>query len=180
MIEALVLALALAMDAFAVALAQGARFRPGAIPTLVIAGAFGLAQGGMALAGWALGSATLGFVEAVDHWIAFVLLALIGAQMIRGSGDDDDDRRLVGGALIVTAFATSIDAFAAGITLPTLDVPVGTATAWIAGVTFVLSLVAALSGRAIGAHFGRPAEIAGGLALIALGAKIVLEHTGVI
>ncbi|OBX18800.1 hypothetical protein A9995_09525 [Erythrobacter sp. QSSC1-22B] len=178
MIEGLFLAFALAMDAFAVALTQGARFRPRVWHGLGIAAAFGLAQGIMPLIGWALGAAALVFIAHLDHWIASVLLGLLGIQMIRGSGDDDAAPKLRGMALLVAAIATSIDALAAGITLPTLELSPLVAAGLIAAVTFVLSAAGVLSGRIASDGLGRWAERAGGVILIALGTKILAEHSG--
>jgi putative Mn2+ efflux pump MntP len=176
MIAALLLALALAMDAFAVALTQGARFRPGAGGAFAIGATFGVFQGVMPLIGWGIGAVALAYVAAVDHWIAFALLALLGARMLLGGGDDNV-QRLTGGALLVAGVATSIDALAAGITLPALAVVPLLACALIGGVTFALSGAGVLLGRAAGDRFGRPAEIFGGLVLIALGCRILYEHT---
>ena len=179
---ALILALALAMDAFAVALTQGARFRPAPRRTAAIALAFGTAQGVMPLIGWAIGAIALALVEAWDHWIAFGLLAFLGLRMIFASDDKHDGdqavRPLAGIALFVAAIATSIDALAAGIALPTLDIaPLSTALV-IATVTFVLSAIGVSLGKSAGDRFGRPAEIAGGVILIALGLNILARHTG--
>ena len=178
MIEGLFLALALAMDAFAVALTQGARFRPRVLPGIGIAAAFGVAQGVMPLIGWALGAMALVFVAELDHWIAFALLGILGIQMIRGGEDEEAAPKLRGLALLAAAIATSIDALAAGITLPTLDLSPLLAAALIAVVTFALSAVGVLSGRIAGDGYGRWAERAGGVILIALGTKILAEHSG--
>lgn len=178
MIAALALAVALAMDAFAVALTQGARFRHDWRSVAAIALAFGLFQGGMPLAGWLLGSFALPLVEAWDHWIAGGLLAALGVQMIWfGEHEGDGPARLSGFALLAAAVATSIDAFAAGITLPTMDFPPLATCGLIALVTAVLSAIAIELGQRAGDRFGRHAEIAGGVMLIALGAKIVFDHT---
>lgn len=177
MIAALALALALAMDAFAVALTQGARFRHDWRSVAAIALAFGLFQGGMPLLGWQLGSLALPLVEAWDHWIAGGLLAFLGIQMIWiGEADGDGPPKLSGLALLAAAVATSIDAFAAGITLPTLGVPPLASCALIAVVTSALSALAIELGQRAGDRFGRHAEVAGGVVLIALGAKIAFEH----
>ena len=180
MIAALLLAFALAMDAFAVALVQGARFRPAIGAALGIALAFGLAQGAMALAGWGMGVAAFQYIAAIDHWIAFALLAFIGVQMIREGEHDEALRPLTGTALLVAAIATSIDALAAGITLPTLDYAPLVAAALIALVTLLMSVVGVQIGKSAGDRFGRPAEVLGGVILIGLGIRIVLEHSGVI
>lgn len=178
MIAATLLAIALAMDAFAVALVQGARVRPALGAMLAIALAFGAAQGLMALIGWGLGTAVVAYIAAFDHWIAFALLSLIGVHMIRAEEHDEAARPLRGLSLFAAAIATSLDALAAGITLPTLDTPPLLAVALIAGVTFVLSLAGVQLGRVAGERYGRPAEVLGGVILIALGCKILAEHTG--
>lgn len=176
----LLLAFALAMDAFCVSVAQGASVRPGWGGALRMALAFGVAQGVMPLVGWGLGQAFAGVIERVDHWIAFVLLAAIGGKMIHEAFDDDDApaAALSGMGLLTAAFATSVDAAAAGITLPTLGLPVGLAVGTIGAVTALLCLFGARAGGAIGARAGRKAEVIGGVVLIGLGLRILLQHTG--
>lgn len=177
LLSALALALALAMDAFAVALTQGARFRHDWRSVATIALAFGAFQGGMPLAGWLLGSFALPLVEAWDHWIAGGLLVFLGAQMIWiGEAEGEGPPRFSGAALLAAAVATSIDAFAAGITLPTMGLPPLAVCGLIAAVTAILSAIAIRLGQRAGDRFGRHAEIAGGVMLIALGAKIAFEH----
>lgn len=179
MFALLLLALALAMDAFAVALTQGARFRPGWAGGAAIAGTFGLFQGVMPLIGWGIGTAALAYVAAVDHWIAFGLLVFLGGRMLIGQSDDDGaDAALTGKALLVAGVATSIDALAAGITLPTLSVAPLNAGLVIGLVTLVLSALGVMLGRMAGDAFGTWAERLGGVILIALGAKILAEHSG--
>lgn len=178
MIEALLLALALAMDAFAVALTQGARFRPSLRGGLAIAATFGLFQAVMPLAGWGIGTVAFGLVEAVDHWIAFGLLTFLGLRMLRGHvGEEEASRKLTGRALIVAGVATSVDALAAGITLPTLEIAPLTAAALIGLVTFALSGIGVMLGRSAGDRWGIWAERAGGVVLIALGTHILAAHT---
>lgn len=179
MTEATLLAIALAMDAFAVALTQGARFRPAWGGAIAIALTFGLFQAVMPLIGWAIGSFAIAYVEAVDHWIAFGLLCFLGVRMLSGHvGEAEASRALTGTALVVAGVATSIDALAAGITLPTLAVPVLTAVAMIGGVTAAMSAVGVALGRVAGDRLGAWAERTGGVILIALGCKILAEHTG--
>lgn len=189
MIAALFLAFALAMDAFAVALAQGARFRPGVRGALAIACTFGVFQAVMPLVGWGIGAAAFASIAALDHWIAFGLLTILGLRMLGGDAGAGDGgagdggageaaRALTGTALAVAGVATSIDALAAGITLPALDVSPITAAALIGGVTFGLSGAGVWLGRVAGDALGPWAERAGGAILIALGAKILAEHTG--
>ena len=179
MTEALLLALALAMDAFAVALTQGAKFRPDARGGLAIALTFGVFQALMPLAGWVIGAVALIYVEAVDHWIAFGLLAFLGVRMLGGHvGEDEADHALTGRALLLAGVATSVDALAAGITLPTLDISPLIAVALIGLVTFVMSAGGVMLGRIAGDTWGEWAERAGGVILIGLGFKILAEHTG--
>jgi len=178
-IAAILLAFALAMDAFAVALTQGAKFRPGARGGLAIAFTFGAFQALMPLAGWLIGAVALAYVEAVDHWIAFGLLGFLGVRMLGGHvGEEEAARALTGRALVVAGVATSIDALAAGITLPTLGVPPLLAVALIGIVTFAMSSAGVLLGRRAGDHLGEWAERAGGVILIGLGVKILAEHSG--
>lgn len=178
MITVLLLAFALAVDAFAVALTQGARFRPSPGGGLAIALTFGMFQAVMPLIGWGIGAFALGYVEAVDHWIAFGLLTFLGLRMIGGQSGEDEARALTGTALLVAGVATSIDALAAGITLPTLGVAPMIAIALIGIVTFILSGAGVMLGRVAGDRWGAWAERAGGVILIGLGAKILAEHTG--
>ena len=173
----LLLALALAMDAFAVAATQGASFRPSPGDSARIALLFGLFQGVMPLIGWALGAAALDLIAPIDHWIAFVLLGFLGVRMIRGD-DDDIARPLAGWPLFVAAIATSVDALAAGITFPALGLPPIETAIVIALVTAIMSWIGVAVGAHAGDRFGRPAEIVGGLVLIALGVHILAEHLG--
>lgn len=179
MIEALLLALALAMDAFAVALTQGAKFRPSVRGGLAIALTFGVFQALMPLAGWVIGAVALVYVEAVDHWIAFGLLAFLGVRMLGGHvGEEEATHALTGRALLLAGVATSVDALAAGITLPALAVEPLLAVALIGLVTFAMSGAGVWLGRIAGDRWGTWAERAGGVILIALGCKILAEHTG--
>jgi putative Mn2+ efflux pump MntP len=179
MIEALLLAVALAMDAFAVALTQGARFRPSVAGGVAIALTFGVFQALMPLAGWGIGAVAFAYIEAVDHWIAFGLLGFLGVRMLGGHvGEEEAGHALTGKALLIAGVATSIDALAAGITLPTLSVAPLVAVALIGGVTFAMSGVGVALGRIAGDRFGTWAERAGGIILIGLGCKILAEHTG--
>jgi manganese efflux pump family protein len=179
MIAAILLAFALAMDAFAVALTQGAKFRPSAAGGFAIALTFGVFQALMPLAGWGIGAVALAYVEAVDHWIAFGLLAFLGVRMLGGHvGDEEAAHALTGRTLLIAGVATSIDALAAGITLPTLGVSPWLAVALIGLVTVALSGAGVVLGRRAGDHLGTWAERAGGVILIGLGCKILAEHTG--
>ena len=179
----ILLALALSMDAFAAALSQGAAARPSATlaGALRIGAAFGSAQAIMPLLGWALGLAFASMIRDMDHWIAFVLLAAIGGRMVHAafaSGVDDNDSipLITGWALASVAVATSIDAAAAGVTIAFLRQPVLVTCAVIGTVTFLLSIAGVLLGGALGSVVGKRAELLGGLVLIGLGCKILIEH----
>lgn len=177
MVSVSILALALAMDAFAVSLAQGAAGQMRVSGALKLALAFGFAQGVMPMIGWGLGTAFAGWIESVDHWIAFALLTGLGVNMIRASREDTEaNPALSGWSLFAAAIATSIDAAAAGITLPLIAVPVGWSCAIIGVVTALLCFVGALGGNHVGKRFEGRAEIFGGVILIALGVKILVEH----
>ncbi|TAD84426.1 MAG: manganese efflux pump [Sphingomonadales bacterium] len=167
------------MDAFAVALTQGAKFRPGLRGGAAIAVTFGVFQALMPLAGWVIGAVALIYIEAVDHWIAFGLLSFLGVRMLGGHvGDEEASHALTGRALLLAGVATSIDALAAGITLPTLAVEPLVAVALIGIITAVMSAGGVLLGRVAGDRWGEWAERAGGVILIALGCKILAEHMG--
>ncbi len=177
MLAAVLLSLALAMDAFAVALTQGARFDHDWKSVTKIALVFGLFQGVMPLAGWQLGELALPLVQEWDHWIASGLLVLLGVQMIWfGEAEAGATARLSRFALIAAGVATSIDAFAAGVTLPTLGIPPLATCATISIVTAAVSLFALKLGQRVGDRFGPHAEVAGGIVLIGLGAMILVDH----
>jgi manganese efflux pump family protein len=175
----LALALGLAMDAFAVSVAQGASTRPGAGGALRIGAAFGLAQGLMPLIGWTFGAAFASAIRNVDHWVAFVLLGLLGANMLREgiAGEAATPApALIGWALLGAAVATSVDAAAAGITLPMIGAPVVIACAVIGLVTATLCVAGVRIGAASGARLGKLAEVVGGTLLILIGVKILIQH----
>lgn len=179
MFASLLLAFALAMDAFAVALTQGARFRPGARGGVAIALTFGMFQALMPLIGLGIGTFALVYVEAIDHWIAFGLLSFLGVRMLGGHvGDEKGTHALTGRTLLLAGLATSIDALAAGLTLPTLGVPPLLAVALIGIVTALMSGTGVLLGRIAGDWLGTWAERAGGIILIGLGVKILGQHSG--
>lgn len=188
--ELLVLALGLAMDATAVAAMRGfVAAKPGSVgvrarDVVVVALLFGGAQAVMPAFGWYLGEAIGPLARAFDHWIAFVLLGGLGAKMLweaRGA-NDDGEKNDVGGAvfswrvLVPLAVATSIDAFAVGITLPILEAPLLLSLVTIGVTTALCSGVAVVVGRRVGSVLGEKLELAGGLVLIALGTKILVEH----
>jgi putative Mn2+ efflux pump MntP len=180
MIEVVALAFALAMDTFAASIAEGCAVRPTPRRALLLATVFGAAQALMPLIGLALGTAAGPLIADIDHWIAFALLAVIGTRMVLGgirSNAGAAARKLLDGRMLaVVAFATSIDAAAAGMTLPLFDVAPLVACLVIGGVTFVLSFAGVMAGGRIGARLGGHAEAAGGLVLIVLGMQILAEQ----
>lgn len=178
----LLLALGLAMDAFAVSIANGSatkRFRVS--EALKIALLFGLFQGLMPVIGWAIGFSFKDFVSAADHWIAFVLLGIIGGKMIYDDlkGEDETEELAESGtgiySLLLLALATSIDALAVGFSLTFLH-SILFPVILIGLVTFVLSFTGVYLGHSY-KHFGRnKTRIIGGIILIAIGTKILIEH----
>lgn len=177
------LAVGLAMDAAAVAAARGlavGRVLPR--HALLVAVFFGGAQALMPLLGWALGTQLGALVAAWAPWIAFFLLGGLGVKMLRESWAEDDDTPSAESdpfalrAMAVLAFATSIDAFAVGVTLPMLGAPLALSIGTIGLVTAALSVLGLLAGRRFGALLGRRLDALGGVVLIGLGAKILVEH----
>jgi len=181
----LLVALGVSADAFAVALGKGLHLRGSAVRTAVVLGvSFGVAQAAMPLLGWLLGTAFAPWISGVDHWIAFVLLGLVGGKMIweaaTGRDDDVDRDGLSRREVLVLSVATSIDALAVGVTLAFLPVSIGASVALIGVTAAVLTVVGVLVGHRVGAKLGRPAEVAGGAVLIVIGTSILLEHLGVL
>ena len=183
--ELAVLAVGLSMDAFAVSVCKGLALQRVSWKECCIAGAwFGGFQALMPLLGYLLGTQFERFVTSVDHWIAFVLLGIIGGNMIREALSRDEDQldaSLACKTMLLLAVATSIDALAVGITfalLPDVDLPA--AVSFIGATTFILSAVGLKVGNVFGLKYKSRAEIAGGIILILLGVKILLEHLGVL
>ncbi len=187
------IAVGLSMDAFAVAVCKGLGMkRVDVRQAVVIALFFGAFQGLMPLVGWALGTQFERFITPVDHWIAFALLAFIGAKMLwdglHGEGCEECGRDAAQASspkldlreLVMLSVATSIDALAVGITFAFLRVDIGLSAALIGTTTFLLSFMGVAVGNRFGARFERPATFAGGVVLILIGTKILLEHLGVI
>ncbi|WP_279063828.1 manganese efflux pump MntP family protein [Dermabacter hominis] len=182
-IALLLVGVGLAADAFAAALTQGVNMRHFSYRVaLLIAVVFGAFQGLMPVLGWALASQFSQVLAPIDHWIAFALLALIGAHMIREAfvAEEDDasgeEAAINLKTILLLGIGTSIDAAAIGVSFAMLAVNIVEAAAIIALVTFALSFVAVIIGHRVGARFRTPAAVAGGLVLIALGAKILIEH----
>ncbi len=177
------LAVGLAMDATAVALTTGfsaprVRWRD----ALLLASLFGFFQGLMPAVGWLLGTRFARYISDWDHWLAFALLAVIGGKMIHEGLKPKEDTVARRSdpfhlrPLLILSVATSIDALAAGITLPVMDLPLLLATSVIAAVTFLLSLAAVFAGRRFGDALGGKLDVVGGVILIVIGARTVYEH----
>jgi putative Mn2+ efflux pump MntP len=177
--QAIALSFGLAMDSTAVAAARGLVDRRREV--IILPAMFGGFQSGMAALGWLLGAWAGPFIARWDYWVAFALLAMIGAKMIleAWTGDDPaDEATPAPGSFAVyvgLAIATSIDAAAAGLTLPVLPVEPWLALALIGGITAACSAAAFLGGRRLGAGFGHRIEIAGGAVLIGIGVEILVS-----
>ena len=178
--ELFIIAVGLSMDTFAVAICKGLAFGKIKLRQAVVVGLyFGVFQAAMPTIGYYLGIGFRQYIESFDHWIAFGLLAFLGARMIIEAvrGDDEEVSDSLGvREMTLLAIATSIDALAAGISLSVLGANIGLAAAFIGSTTFTLSVAAVYMGGYIGAKFKKPAEFAGGAALIILGIKVLADH----
>ena len=181
-LELFILAVGLSMDAFAVAVCKGLAIGKIQWKHVVIVGLwFGGFQALMPLIGWLLGSSFAEYIAAVDHWIAMILLVLIGANMVRESLDKDPEHvnpSLGVRTMFVMAVATSIDALAVGVTFAFLEVRILPAVSFIGVITFLLSALGVKIGSIFGTKYKSKAELLGGIILILLGIKILLEHLG--
>lgn len=177
--EILILAVGLSMDAFAVSVCKGLSVKRLKPRHCVISGLyFGGFQAGMPLLGWLLGKQFETLIKSVDHWIAFALLCIIGANMIRESfGNPDELNALFSPrAMLPLAVATSIDALAVGVTFAFLDVDILSSVLMIGCTTFLFSAAGVKIGHSFGTKFKSKAELLGGIVLIAIGIKILIEH----
>ena len=181
--ELVLIALGLSMDACAVSVCKGLSVQKLKARHALLASAyFGLFQGLMPLIGYLLGFRFEHLIKEIDHWIAFVLLAVIGINMIReafGQAEEHNDDFGVR-TMLVLAVATSIDALAVGISFAFLDVNILAAALFIGIITFCLSALGTYVGHFFGERFKSGAEFAGGVILICMGLKILLEHLGII
>ena len=185
-LELFLLAVGLSMDAFAVAVCKGLAMERADLKRAAAVGIwFGGFQFIMPIVGYFLGSQFSSYIEAYDHWIAFGLLALIGANMIKEALSKDSGAERTGPSLafkvmLVLAVATSIDALAVGVSFAFLQVRILPASAFIGVTTLLLSMLGTKIGSIFGTRYKSGAEIVGGAILILLGVKILLEHLGVI
>lgn len=184
LLELFILAAGLSMDAFAVSVCKGLAMPKITLKrTLTVGLWFGGFQALMPAAGYLLGVQFRDKITAVDHWIAFILLGLIGANMIKEacSGDcEEENESLDIRTMFLLAVATSIDALAVGITFAFLDVHLLAAVSFIGIITFTLSAAGVKIGNVFGTRYKAKAELAGGVILILLGLKILLEHLGIL
>jgi putative Mn2+ efflux pump MntP len=202
-IQLSIIAVGLSMDAFAVAICKGLSMKKFSVKKAGIVGLyFGIFQAGMPLLGYFLGAQFQNKITSIDHWIAFVLLVLIGINMIRESRTNDCEEvaveimidensdncvnknnmenPLAFKKMSALAVATSIDALAVGVTFAFLKVNIASAASTIGIVTFVLSMIGVKIGHVFGTIYKSKAEFIGGLILILMGTKILLEHLGMI
>ena len=178
--ELFIIAVSLSMDAFAVSVCKGLSVeRPRLSHCLTCGGWFGAFQALMPLLGWLLGVRFQGMIVSVDHWIAFVLLGLIGFNMVResrGGEAEELDASFSPRAMLPLAVATSIDALAVGVTFAFLRVDILPAVALIGVCTFVISAIGVKVGNVFGVRYKSKAELFGGMVLVLIGVKILLEH----
>ena len=187
-IELLLMGVGLAMDAFAVSICKGLGMKKVNKKQAVVIGVFfGGFQTLMPLIGWILGKQFERYITSVDHWIAFIMLGFIGGKMIVESlkKEEEEERKKSDKPLdlkemFILAIATSIDALAIGITFAFLGTPIIEAIAIIGIVTFLISIGGVYVGNFFGSKYKNKAEFAGGLILVLLGIKILLEHLGIL
>lgn len=185
-LELLFTAIGLSMDAFAVAVCHGLSMQKAGWKKALIVGLyFGAFQAIMPLIGYLVGSQFFSIIVSFDHWIAFVLLAFIGSKMITGSFKkegcpDTEEASLKPAKMLPLALATSIDALAIGISFAFLQVEIIPAVSFIGIITLALSMAGVKIGNVFGAKYKAKAELAGGIILVLMGLKILLEHLGVV
>ena len=183
-VELLLIAAGLSMDAFAVSICKGLGMKKVTLKVaFVLALFFGGFQALMPLIGWALGSQFLWLISPIDHWIAFVLLAVIGGKMLwealhdeEGEDDGKPADKIDLGEFFILAVATSIDALAVGISFAALAVDIVPSILIIGVVTFCFTIAGVFVGNFFGSRYKKPSEITGGVILILIGIKILIEH----
>lgn len=187
-IELFLIAVGLSMDAFAVSVCKGLSMKKCTWRKSALVGAyFGIFQAGMPLAGFILGVQFRDVITSVDHWIAFILLGMIGGNMVREALGKDDgeccaeaEEALDMRTMLGLAVATSIDALAVGVTFAFLKVDIVPAVCFIGVITFTLSVAGVKIGNLFGTKYQAKAELLGGVILILMGLKILLEHMGIL
>lgn len=183
-LEIILIGIGLAMDAFAVAICKGLSMKKLYFKNvIIIALYFGIFQMLMPIIGYFLGATFQGFVTNIDHWVAFILLTCIGINMIKGAYDKEKENhndKVDFKTMSILAVATSIDALAIGITFAFLNTNIIKAVSIIGIITFFISLVGVKIGNKFGGKFQEKAEILGGIVLILIGLKILLEHLNIL
>lgn len=187
LLEIFLIGVGLSMDAFAVAVCKGLNMKKiNYLHTVIIALFFGAFQAIMPFLGWFLGKQFESYITNIDHWVAFVLLGIIGGKMIYEALTEKEedacpnDEKLDIKELFLLAVATSIDALAVGITFAFLKVNIWSSISIIGVTTFILSCVGVAIGNHFGAKYQSKAELAGGIILVLIGLKILLEHLGIL
>jgi len=182
--ELFILALGLSMDAFAVSICKGLTVKKANMAHSVVAGIyFGGFQAMMPFLGYMLGIRFQSMIVSIDHWIAFILLSLIGINMLKSAKNNEEeqmDSSFAFRAMIPLAVATSIDALAVGVTFAFLNVDIVPAVILIGITTFIMSMIGIKIGSIFGAKYKSKAEFLGGIVLIIMGIKILLEHLGIL
>lgn len=183
-IEIIFIGISLAMDAFAVSICKGLSVKKMSYKNAIKCGLyFGIFQALMPLLGFLLGSTFKNIIEQIDHWIAFILLLIIGINMIKEAFDNDDKNKnddMSFKTMLMLAIATSIDALAVGITFSFLEVNILMAIIIIGVITFIISFAGVAIGNIFGSKYENKAKIFGGVVLILIGLKILLEHLNII
>ncbi len=179
-VQLFIISISLALDALSVSVAGGIKTQKAKIADAIkVATFFGGFQAGMPLIGWYIGVHLEKFISAVDHWVGFLLLLGIGIKMIKEALEEKEEKEKIqilnNKTLLVLAIATSIDALIVGVTLGFIKIPLILSVVCIGIVTFVLSFIGFLFGKKLGAFFEGKVEIIGGVALIAIGLKILIE-----
>ena len=180
LVELIILSVGLAMDAFAVSICKGLAMKKMKWKNAIIIGLyFGIFQAIMPLIGYLLGVSFQSVITSIDHWVAFILLVGIGANMIREAMSKEKEEAsdsIKVKDMLILAIATSIDALAIGITFAFLEVNITLAVSLIGIITFIISVIGVKIGNIFGDKYERKAELAGGIILIGLGIKILIEH----
>ncbi len=182
-IELVLIAIGLSMDAFAVSICKGLSLGKIKFKHMVIAGLwFGGFQGLMPAIGYFVGSMFADKIVAIDHWIAFILLLIIGGSMIKESFEEEEcvDDSMKAKDMLLLAIATSIDALAVGVSLAFMKVSILKSVLCIGIITFVFSAIGVKIGSIFGTRYKSKAELAGGIVLVLIGVKILLEHLGIL
>ena len=182
--EIIAIGIGLSMDIFAVSICKGLSMKKLSFKKIIIIAIyFGLAHALAPVVGYFLGSTIVGFVSKVDHWIAFILLAIIGGKMIKDSTDKETDKRndkVDIKTMLPLTIAVSIDALAVGMTFAFFETNIVLAVSIIGIIAFIISILGAIIGNKFGDKFQNKAELSGGIILIIIGIKILIEHLGIL